>query len=54
MVGPAGFSSANLTILTAWSQLFFDDEIRNKDVESLGKLPVTFVSISGTGSVLKG
>jgi len=46
-----GFSSTNLTTCP---QLFFDDEIRNKEVESLGKRPVTWFFASGTGTVLKG
>ena len=36
--------------LIADPQLFFDDEIRNKEVESLGKRPVTCVFAPGTGS----
>jgi len=53
MVSAAGVSSATLTM--GW-QLFFDDEIRNKEVASLGKRPATFVFASGAGSgfVLKG
>ena len=53
MVSAANVSS---TSLTTSSQLFFDDERRNKEVESLGKRPVARVFASGAGSafVLKG
>ena len=44
MVSLAGFSSTNLT---PYLQLFFDDEIRNKEVESLGKCRVTCAFASG-------
>ena len=42
--------------LTTSRQLFFDDERRNKEVESLGKRPTTclFASGAGSGFVRKG
>ena len=53
MVGLSGFSRINLTTSP---QLFFDDEIRNKEVESLGKRPVicAFASGAGSGFAFKG
>lgn len=55
MVGLANsFFSANLTTV---SQLFYDDEIRNREVESLGKRPAARLFASGAeppGFIFKG